>query len=169
MEHLKEAVRIVEAQASVRAMTAEEACDMVARLSKGIRELADGGRITFDQAPTMDPKRAIRTKSIMCLECGRSFKTLSRKHLAAHGLTPEEYRAKWGYPARMPLSCRETAKARSERMKGMKLWTRTGAGKGRAKDLGEAGLKEGHEPEVKPQSDAEGRRPRKVKLGGVES
>ncbi|EGB16352.1 transcriptional regulator, MucR family [Pseudodesulfovibrio mercurii] len=126
MDHVEKAMRIVEAQAGVRPMTADEACQMVKNLSDGLRELANGEAAPTRQEPPVDPKRAIRNKSIVCLECGRTFKTLSKRHLESHGLTPDEYRAKWGYKKRTPLSCRETAKARSERMKEMKLWTRTG-------------------------------------------
>ena len=126
MNHMENALKIVEAQAGVRAMTADELCEAIERLTNGLKRIADGDAEPPKQEPPCDPKRAIRNKSIVCLECGRTFKTLSKKHLESHGLTPDEYRAKWGYKKRAPLSCRETAKARSERMKEMKLWTRTG-------------------------------------------
>ncbi|XXJ18882.1 MucR family transcriptional regulator [Desulfovibrio caledoniensis] len=126
MDHMEKAVKIVEAQAGVRPMTADEACEMVKSLSDGLQRIAEGGAEPSKQEPPVDPKRAIRDKSIVCLECGRTFKTLSKKHLESHGLTSDQYREKWGYKKRAPLSCRETAKARSERMKAMKLWTRTG-------------------------------------------
>ncbi|BDQ38854.1 transcriptional regulator [Pseudodesulfovibrio nedwellii] len=126
MDYVEKATRIVEAQAGVRAMTAEELCETVERLTEGLKKIADGDAEPPKQEPPCDPKRAIRNKSIVCLECGRTFKTLSKKHLESHGLTPDEYRNKWGYKKRAPLSCRETSKARSERMKEMKLWTRTG-------------------------------------------
>lgn len=142
MSHMDSALKIVEAQAGVRPMSADEACQMVKNLSDGLQKIAEGDAEPPKQEPPCDPKRAIRNKSIVCLECGRTFKTLSKKHLESHGLTPDEYRAKWGYKKRAPLSCRETAKARSERMKEMKLWTRTGKkpddkekpAKGKAKD-----------------------------------
>jgi predicted transcriptional regulator len=126
MDHVEKAMRIVEAQAGVRPMTADEACEMVKAISDGLMRLAQGDAEPTRQEPPVDPKRAIRGKSIVCLECGRTFKTLSKKHLESHGLTPDQYRERWGYKKRAPLSCRETAKARSERMKAMKLWTRTG-------------------------------------------
>ncbi|WP_018124599.1 MucR family transcriptional regulator [Desulfovibrio oxyclinae] len=142
MSHMDNALKIVEAQAGVRQMTADEACEMVKSLSDGLQKIAQGEADPPKQEPPCDPKRAIRNKSIVCLECGRTFKTLSKKHLESHGLTPDEYRAKWGYRKRAPLSCRETAKARADRMKEMKLWTRTGKEpddkdkptKGKAKD-----------------------------------
>ncbi|WP_272700879.1 MucR family transcriptional regulator [Desulfovibrio sp. Fe33] len=126
MDHMEKAVKIVEAQAGVRPMTADELCETIERLAERLKRIADGESEPPKQEPPCDPKRAIRDKSIVCLECGRTFKTLSKKHLESHGLTPDEYRAKWGYKKRAPLSCRDTAKARSERMKAMKIWTRTG-------------------------------------------
>lgn len=125
MDHIEKAVRIAEAQAHVRSMTADEVCDMVRKLSDGFKRMTDDGDSEHVTKPVVDPKRAIKQKSITCLECGRSFKSISRKHLESHGLTPDEYRAKWGYPRRSPLSCRETAKSRSQRMKDMKLWAKT--------------------------------------------
>jgi len=142
MDHMENALKIVEAQAGVRPMTVDELCETIERLTERLKRIADGYAEPPRQEPPCDPKRAIRNKSIVCLECGRTFKTLSKKHLESHGLTPDEYRAKWGYRKRTPLSCRETAKARSDRMKEMKLWTRTGKEfddkdkptKGKAKD-----------------------------------
>jgi predicted transcriptional regulator len=123
---MENALKIVEAQAGVRPMTVDELCETIERLAERLKRIADGDAEPPKQEPPCDPKRAIRNKSIVCLECGRTFKTLSKKHLESHGLTADQYREKWGYKKRAPLSCRETAKARSERMKEMKLWTRTG-------------------------------------------
>ncbi|MDD4455982.1 MAG: MucR family transcriptional regulator [Syntrophotalea acetylenica] len=129
MDHMESALKIVEAQAGVRPMTTDEISEMVRKLRNDLVSMEEGEREPEVQQPPVDPKRAIKLKKIICLECGQSYKTLSRKHLAKHGLTPDEYRGKWGYPKRFPLSCRETTKARSERMKEMKLWTRTGKDK----------------------------------------
>ena len=128
MDHMEKAVRIAEAQAHVRSMSADEVCEMVRKLSDGFKRMSgeEGEQHGSAAKPAVDPRRAIKLKAITCLECGRSFKSISRKHLESHGLTPDEYREKWGYPKRSPLSCRETAQARSKRMKDMKLWTRTG-------------------------------------------
>ena len=56
------------------------------------------------------------------METGKSFKILTRKHLAKFGLTPETYREKWGYPKNMPLVCKELQRERRKKMKQMKLW-----------------------------------------------
>jgi len=83
----------------------------------GLTGIATGEIGDKAQEPAVDPKRAIRKKTITCVECGQTFKTITKRHLESHGLTPAEYKEKWGYPKHQPLSCRETAKARSERMK----------------------------------------------------
>jgi predicted transcriptional regulator len=51
---------------------------------------------------------------------GRSYKTLKR-HLTAHGLTPERYRAKYGLPADYPMVAPGYAARRSEIAKAIQL------------------------------------------------
>jgi len=126
-DFLKEALEIVKAQASVRNMTEEEITSMVRRLADDIRGLmSDGQGQTVSEesnaSPAVDPKKAIRERSIICLESGKSFKILTRKHLAKFGQTPESYREKWGYPKNMPLVCKELQRERRKKMKEMKLW-----------------------------------------------
>ncbi len=125
-DFLKEALEIVKAQASVRNMTEEEITSMVRRLAADIRGITNAGLSPAETegtpAPVSDPKKAVREKSILCLESGKSFKILTKKHLAKFGLTPETYREKWGYPKNMPLVCKELQRERRKKMKEMKLW-----------------------------------------------
>jgi predicted transcriptional regulator len=123
-DYLKEALEIVRAQASVRNMTEEEITSMVRRLAESIRAIAEGTLPAAEAGTTSaaDPKKAVREKSIICLESGKSFKILTKKHLAKFGLTPDEYRAKWGYPKNMPLVCKELQRERRKKMKDMRLW-----------------------------------------------
>jgi len=123
--YLKEALEIVKAQASVRNMTEDEITSMVKKHAEGIKNVAEGqaeGIEGAEYAPAIDPKRAIREKSIICLECGKTFKVLTKKHLATHGLTPEEYKAKHGYPKKVSLICKSLARERRKKMQKMKLW-----------------------------------------------
>jgi predicted transcriptional regulator len=73
--YLKEALEIVKAQASVRTMTDEEITVMVKRLSDSIRALSENTTTTVaEEGETLDPKKAIKEKSITCVVCGKSFK-----------------------------------------------------------------------------------------------
>lgn len=126
-EYLKEALEIVRAQASVRNMTEEEILSMVEKLAKGIASISEGGEEGVEIAdPAMDPKKAIREKSIVCLECGKSFKVLTKRHLATHDLTPVEYKEKWGYTKKTSLVCKSLARERRKKMADMRLWERRG-------------------------------------------
>ena len=67
-------------------------------------------------------KRSIKEKSIVCLECGKTFKVITKKHLALHGLDAVSYREKWGLKKGTLLTCKELQRARRQKMKDMKLW-----------------------------------------------
>ncbi len=63
-----------------------------------------------------DPKKAILEKAVVCLECGKKFKVLTTKHLAQHGLTPEEYMEKWGFKKTQSLIANGLARQRKQKM-----------------------------------------------------
>ena len=130
--YLKEALEIVKAQAGHRTMSEAEITDMVVKLAKSIQGISEGGAVeAADAGPAIDAKKAIKEKSITCCECGKSFKIITKKHLASHDLTPVEYKAKHGYKKTQPLACKALARARKQKMSEMKLWERRGKGKGK--------------------------------------
>lgn len=128
-DYLKEALEIVKAQASVRTMTEEEITSMVQKIAVGIKAIAEGETVATDETAAVDPKKAIREKSILCCVCGKTFKVITKKHLATHDLTPEEYREKFGYKKNLPLVCKGLQRERRKKMKEMKLWTKRGSAK----------------------------------------
>jgi predicted transcriptional regulator len=50
---------------------------------------------------------------LICMEDGLSMKMLKRHLLTVHGMTPDEYRAKWGLPESYPMVAAEYARLRS--------------------------------------------------------
>ena len=88
-----QAMSITTAQAGVRPMTAQEIVAYAKEVAAGIRQL-QGNAVTGATEPAVNPKDAVRETSVVCLECGAKFKMLTKRHLAQHGLTPEEYKAK---------------------------------------------------------------------------
>jgi len=126
-EYIKQALEIVKAQAGVRNMTEEEITSMVKSLADQLKGLVEGEQSEVsqeEQKPAVDPKKAIREKSIICLECGKAFKVLTKKHLKTHGLTPQEYKEKWGYKKKQSLIAKSLARERRRKMQEMKLWTK---------------------------------------------
>ena len=55
------------------------------------------------QKPAVTVRKSITPDFIVCLEDGKKLKMLKRHLRTTYGLTPEEYRAKWGLPADYPM------------------------------------------------------------------
>jgi predicted transcriptional regulator len=129
---LTEAIKLVQAQASVRVMSEDEIARMIISLSTKLKGLS--GNVEFKEqeessdsaTPAVAPKKSIKEKSIICLECGKVMKVMTKKHLALHGLDAVSYREKYGLRKGTPLACKELQRARREKMKDMKLWERRG-------------------------------------------
>jgi predicted transcriptional regulator len=64
--------------------------------------------------PAVDVKKSVFPDHIICLECGTSLKMLKRHLATDHGMTPDEYRAKWGLPPTYPMVAPEYAATRSQ-------------------------------------------------------
>ena len=125
-DYLKAALEIVKAQASVRTMTEEEIVNLAQNLTASLKGIVGGECEAKAESVACDPAKAIREKSIICCECGKSFKILTKKHLAAHGLDAKSYRAKHGYKKNLPLVCKGLQRERRKKMTEMKLWTKRG-------------------------------------------
>lgn len=82
----------------------------------------------IQQKPAVSVKKSITDKAVVCLECGRGQKTLKRHLAAAHGLTPEEYRAKWRLSPDYPMVAPDYAEKRRQLAKEIGLG-RTGTAK----------------------------------------
>ncbi len=71
--------------------------------------------------PAIAVKRSVTNDFIICLEDGKKFKSLKRHLRTQYGLSPEDYREKWGLPADYPMVAPNYAKARSNLAKQMGL------------------------------------------------
>lgn len=73
------------------------------------------------QKPAVPIRKSVTPDYIVCLDDGKQFKSLKRHLTTHHGLTPDEYRAKWGLPADYPMVAPNYAAARSALAKSMGL------------------------------------------------
>jgi predicted transcriptional regulator len=71
--------------------------------------------------PAIAVKRSVTNDYIICLEDGKKFKSLKRHLRTQYGLSPEDYREKWGLAADYPMVAPNYAKARSTLAKQMGL------------------------------------------------
>ncbi|NKC05468.1 MucR family transcriptional regulator [Ochrobactrum haematophilum] len=71
--------------------------------------------------PAVPIKKSITPDYLICLENGKKFRSLKRHLSSQHGMTPDEYRAKWNLPADYPMVAPGYAAARSQLAKEMGL------------------------------------------------
>ena len=65
------------------------------------------------QKPAISVRRSVNPDHIVCLEDGKKLKMLKRHLRAAYGMSPDEYRAKWGLPSDYPMVAPNYAQQRS--------------------------------------------------------
>lgn len=79
-------------------------------------------------APKMTPaqiRKSITPDALISFEDGKAYRTLKR-HLSTRGLSPEEYREKWGLPRDYPMVAASYSEARSAMAKSLGLGRKSG-------------------------------------------
>ena len=109
-------VKIVSAYVSHNAIPVHSLPRLIKDIHEALQTL-DGSASIVDRTnlvPGVDLKKSVTSDYIVCLEDGKRFKTLKR-HLRVHyGMTPEEYRQKWGLAPNYPMVAQNYANRRSE-------------------------------------------------------
>ena len=82
------------------------------------------------QEPAVSIRTSIKPDYIVCLEDGKKLKMLKRHLMTRYGMTPDDYRVKWGLPADYPMVAPNYAEKRRALAKEIGLGTK-GRGGGR--------------------------------------
>jgi predicted transcriptional regulator len=126
---LELAVDIVHAQASMSRMAGQDIEQALVRVYNTLHKMRlaeeEGHSIMFEDpefqvssAPTApDPGSSIQEDKVICMECRAEFRQLTANHLRIHHLTPREYKKKWGFALKQPLSAKMLTKLRSRTAK----------------------------------------------------
>jgi predicted transcriptional regulator len=69
-------------------------------------------RKTEDLVPAVTIRKSVTPSFLICLDDGKKFRTLKR-HLTNLGMTPHQYRVKWGLPDNYPMVAPEYSVTRS--------------------------------------------------------
>lgn len=83
--------------------------------------------------PAVPIRKSVTPEAIICLEDGKSFKSLKRHLRSSFDMTPDQYRAKWGLPSDYPMVAPAYAEARSALAKSMGLGRKAAAAPAKAK------------------------------------
>lgn len=116
-ELLRMTADVVVAYVSANALPSAQLPDVI-RMVHG--SLAGLQSPPVEAAPAAELKPAVSVRSsikpdyIVCLEDGRKLKMLKRHLRTAFGLSPDDYRKKWGLPSDYPMVAPNYANQRSE-------------------------------------------------------
>jgi predicted transcriptional regulator len=73
--------------------------------------------------PAVPVSKSVMPDYLICLEDGKKMKMLKRYLKTAYGMSPEDYRAKWGLPEDYPMVAPNYAEKRSHLAKAIGLGT----------------------------------------------
>jgi predicted transcriptional regulator len=82
-----------------------------------------GDGIPGGHKPAVPVKKSITPDYIVCLEDGKKLKMLKRHLKTAYGMSPEDYRERWGLAADYPMVAPNYARQRSRLAKEIGLGT----------------------------------------------
>ncbi|MDZ7627808.1 MAG: MucR family transcriptional regulator [Parvularculaceae bacterium] len=103
-ETLHLATDILSAFVSNNTVAADKLAGLLQDIHDAVRALAAGGTASAgSQQPAVPVKKSITADHIICLEDGKKLKMLKRYLRTQYGLSPEDYRRKWGLPADYPM------------------------------------------------------------------
>src|SRR5699024_4113306 len=80
--------------------------------------------VTEKQKPAVPVRQSVKQDYIVCLEDGKKLKMLKRYLMTSYGMTPDEYRKKWGLPADYPMVAPSYAEKRRQLAKAIGLGTK---------------------------------------------
>jgi predicted transcriptional regulator len=122
---------IVSAYVSNNSVPAADLPSLLASVYAALTKTAEGQQEEpkAELVPAVSVRKSVTPDAIICLEDGKSFKSLKRHLRTTYDMTPEQYREKWGLPRDYPMVAPNYAKARSELAKTMGLGQQRRKGK----------------------------------------
>ena len=109
-ELLELTTKIVAAHVSHNAMPATDLPRLIATVHETLATLGPEPKPT----PVVPINQSVKPEYIVCLEDGTEHKMLKRHLKTAHGMTPDDYRKRWGLPLDYPLVSPNYAATRSK-------------------------------------------------------
>lgn len=108
---------IVSAYVSNNHVQSAELPKLLSEVHEAIRGVSAGSAPVVEAGPAkataQEIRKSISPEFLISFEDGKPYKTL-RRHLTLRGLSPEQYRAKWGLGPDYPMTSQSYSEQRSE-------------------------------------------------------
>ena len=140
---IKLAADIVSAFVSNNSVPATDLPALIGSVHSALQNVGNPAQTQPTEKPTpaVPVKKSITPDAIISLEDGKPYKSLKR-HLTGRGLTPAQYREKWGLPRDYPMVAPNYAAKRSELAKQSGLGQQRRKGATESADTVEVGSEE---------------------------
>jgi predicted transcriptional regulator len=133
-ELLRMTADVVAAYVSNNTLPTQQLGEIINTVYTSLRALdADSDIKSEPLKPAIAIRKSITPEYLICLEDGTKLKMLKRHLRSTYGMTPDEYRAKWGLAADYPMVAPNYAAQRSAFAK------KIGLGRGTGRQAGKRG------------------------------
>jgi len=152
---------IVAAYVRRNAIASDQLATLISTVHRALLGLGKPAAETeTERTPAVPIRRSVHRDYVVCLECGWRGQTLRRHLTSRHGLSADQYRARWRLPREHPI----TAPSYSERRSG--LAKQLGLGRGRRASREEV---EGVVSETGPAQQSRSRRRGRLRSAATET
>jgi len=107
---------VVAAYVGNNRVSTTEISDLIASIHQSLGSLGTVPAAAPEPAalvPAVPIKKSVTPDYIICLEDGKHFKSMKRHLMTKFGMTPNDYRRKWGLPSDYPMVAADYATRRS--------------------------------------------------------
>jgi predicted transcriptional regulator len=114
INRIRQTTDIVAAFVSHNSMAPGDLPKLISEIYAALKSVSVSQPVAAGQplVPAVPIKKSITPDFLVCLDDGKQYKSLKR-HLSKLGMTPDEYRAKWGLPNNYPMVAPNYSSTRS--------------------------------------------------------
>ncbi len=125
---------IVAAHVSNNSVAVEDVAALITTVYGALSGLGDGAPAVEEKPePAVSIRSSVKKDHLVCLEDGKKMKMLKRHLMTEHGMTPDEYRQRWGLGSDYPMVAPDYADTRRELAKKIGLGRNPTQKRGRRK------------------------------------
>ncbi|QDM40221.1 MULTISPECIES: MucR family transcriptional regulator [Bacteria] len=125
---------IVAAHVSNNTISVEEVPALISTVYTALANLGGSAPVEEERPePAVTVRASVKRDHLVCLEDGKKMKMLKRHLMTEHGMTPDDYRQRWGLNADYPMVAPEYAETRRDLAKKIGLGRKPGQKRGRRK------------------------------------
>jgi predicted transcriptional regulator len=113
--------KIVESYVRHHKLGSDQLADLITSVHRAIGQVGQPPEPEEVLTPAVSVRRSVHRDHVICLDCGYRGKTLRRHISTRHGLSPDEYRQRWGLRSNHLLTAPAYSEHRSSMAKELGL------------------------------------------------